>query len=231
MNTDRIRDCLLQLRERVAAAQKRAGRTPEPITIVGVTKKFPPELVAAAAGAGLQDIGENRVQELVAKQAALPDLALRWHLVGPLQTNKINKILGRIFLLQSLDRMSLAEGLQKRLKAPLDCLVEVNISGEASKHGVAPDRLPGFLDGLGACDKIRVRGLMTVGPLTGDQAVIRRAFQKTAALFEREKSQNRPGMDFRILSMGMSDDFEIAVEEGSTMIRVGTALFGPRPRF
>ncbi|MBU1699430.1 MAG: YggS family pyridoxal phosphate-dependent enzyme [Candidatus Eisenbacteria bacterium] len=229
MNEDLLRERFQNLQARVAEAARRVGRSAEEITIVGVTKKFPPAVLATAAQVGIRHVGENRVQELVEKQDALPAVELIWHMVGPLQTNKINKILGRIRLLQSLDRIELADALQKRLASPLDCLVEIKIAEETTKHGIDPDELPAFLDKLVTMDKIRVKGLMTVGPLTDDPSMIRKAFRRVADLFEKEKKRNRPGAEFRFLSMGMSDDFEIAIEEGSRMIRVGTALFGPRP--
>ncbi|MBD3334876.1 MAG: YggS family pyridoxal phosphate-dependent enzyme, partial [Candidatus Eisenbacteria bacterium] len=171
-----IRERLEKLQERLAAAAARAGRTAEEITLVGVTKRFPPAVIRAAYAAGVRHIGENRAQELAAKQPELEDLPITWHMVGHLQSNKINKVLGRIQLLQSLDRASLAEALQKRLTAPLDCLVEVNTAGEASKSGVEPAGLPRLLDRIAACDRLRVRGLMTVGPLTDDTGRIRAAF-------------------------------------------------------
>jgi hypothetical protein len=228
-----LRDAIAQryarLRERIAEAARRAGRDPGEILVVGVTKTFPPATIEAAYEAGLRHFGENRVQELLAKQPEVSHPDIVWHLVGHLQTNKVNKVIGRIHLLQSLDRPELAEALQKRLRDPLDCLVEVNTSGEPSKFGLPPDELPAFLDRLTGLDRLRIRGLMTVGPLTEDRDAIRRAFRKLAELFRREAAAERPQQDFRWLSMGMSADFEIAIEEGANMIRVGTALFGPRP--
>lgn len=214
---------------RVAAAARRAGRDPSEITVVGVSKRFPSEVIREAYHAGLRHVGENRVQELVPKWEGLRDLDIVWHMVGPLQTNKINKVLGRIHMLESLDRIELAEALHKRLAEPLDCLVEVNTSGEETKHGVDPDDLSRFLDDVAELYKLRVLGLMTVGPLTDDPDEIRAAFRTLARLFGSEGSRRRPGHEFQWLSMGMTGDFEIAIEEGSNMVRIGTGIFGPRP--
>lgn len=215
--------------DRVAAAARRAGRGPEDITVVGVSKTFPPGVIREAYHAGLRHVGENRAQELVPKWDALRDLELTWHMVGHLQTNKINKIVGRADLLQSLDRFELAQGLQKRLEEPLDCLVEVKTAPiESAKHGVPPEKLTELLDELSALDRIRVRGLMTVGPLTDDVGAVRRAFRLLKHLYDTESARRRPGQDFRWLSMGMTGDYEVAIEEGATMVRIGTGIFGPR---
>lgn len=214
---------------RIAAAAKSAGRDPSEITLVGVSKKFPPEVIREAYHAGLRHVGENRVQELVPKWEELRDLDITWHMVGPLQTNKINKVLGRIHMLESLDRIELAQALHKRLPGPLDCLVEVNTSREETKHGLTPNELPHFLDEVASLDKLRILGLMTVGPLTDDPDEIREAFRTLAQLFSSEGSRRRPGQEFQWLSMGMTGDFDIAIEEGSNMVRIGTGIFGPRP--
>ena len=225
---ERIADRFQRLRDRVAREAGLCGRRPEEITIVGVSKTFPAAAVREAYHAGLRHVGENRVQELVAKRESLRELDLVWHMVGRLQTNKINKLAGRVDLLESLDRVPLARALEKRLSKDLDCLVEVKTTAEPAKGGVAPEDVAGFLDEMAGSPRIRIRGLMTVGPLTDDPEETRRAFRLLAGIFRRERGVARPGQDLRWLSMGMSEDFPIAIQEGANMIRIGRALFGPR---
>jgi PLP dependent protein len=198
-----------------------------PVRIVGVTKTHGPEAVRAASAAGLHDVGENRVQEALQKQDALTDLMLEWHLIGTLQRNKVRNVVGRFGLIHSVDRADLAVELDRRTgegtRQPV--LVQVNCSGETQKGGVSPELLPALLDQLQSLERLQVRGLMTMSALTEDEDEQRRAFR---LLRELRDAGERQGHSLPELSMGMSGDYPIAVEEGATMIRLGTVLFGER---
>lgn len=216
-----------ELKARISAAARRSGRPPESVTLLAVTKTFPVGKIQEAYDSGLRLFGENRVQEALEKQGRLPK-DCRWHLIGQLQTNKINKTLGRFELIHSIDSLKLAKALSDRLKGDQAVLLEVNSSGEASKSGFTPQALLDLFGAIQALPRLQVRGLMTVGPLNPDIAVQRRAFALTRDLFGKiKKAADQPG-EFSVLSMGMSGDFEAAIEEGSTLVRVGSALFGER---
>jgi len=220
------------VRERIAAAAARAGRDPADITLVAVSKAFPLEAIRAAAAAGVTDIGENRVQEAVPKVAAV-GRGVRWHLVGHLQTNKAKTAVRHFDWIQSLDSLRLAEALQKAAVAGslevVPVLVEVNLGGEASKAGLPEADLLPLLRGLAALPRIRVEGLMVIPPFLEDPEAGRPYFARLRALAEKARAEGPPHVRMVHLSMGMSHDFEVAVEEGATMVRVGTAIFGPRP--
>lgn len=221
-------DKLKELQGRIAEAAARSGRSASLITLVAVTKTHPVEVIREAYGAGLRHFGENRVQEALLKIEALPS-DIQWHLIGQLQTNKINKILGKFTLVHAVDSWDLAQALSARVgEDGQDILLEVNSSGEASKAGVAPDRALELAERVAGLPGLRLRGLMTVGPLTEDPGRQREAFKRSKGLFDEMRGLNWTGKDFSTLSMGMSGDFEIAIEEGSTLVRVGTALFGAR---
>ena len=218
---------LAVVRETVARCQAARGWQ-HPVRVVGVTKTHGPEAVQAAIAAGLWDIGENRVQEALQKQDALPGLPAEWHLIGTLQRNKARHVVGRFSLIHSLDREDLAAELNRRV-AGADgrqrVLVQVNCSGESQKGGVSPEHLPALLDQLAELDRLEVLGLMTMSALTHDDAEQRRAFR---LLRELRDAGETSGHRLPELSMGMSDDYPVAVEEGATMIRLGTVLFGER---
>jgi len=195
---------------------------------LAVTKTLPVETIQQAYEAGLREFGENRVQEALEKMGKLP-LDARWHLIGQLQTNKINKTLGKFALVHSIDSLHLAGALSERMgTGNQDVLLEVNASREASKAGVAPEEAVVTSEKISMLPGLKLRGLMTVGPLTDDSKKQREAFKKLKGLFEEIKGKGFIQTGFSILSMGMSGDFEMAIEEGSTLVRVGTALFGPR---
>ncbi|HEX7336523.1 MAG TPA: YggS family pyridoxal phosphate-dependent enzyme [Gemmatimonadales bacterium] len=218
---------LAVVRETVARCQAARGWR-HPVRIVGVTKTHGPEAVRAAMGAGLRDVGENRVQEALQKQDALAGLPAEWHLIGTLQRNKARQVIGRFSLIHSLDREDLATELNRRLESAAlrqRVLVQVNCSGESQKGGVSPEQLPAFLDFLAGLGRLEVLGLMTMSALTDDAAEQRRAFR---LLRELRDAGERSGRRLPELSMGMSGDYPIAVEEGATMIRLGTVLFGER---
>lgn len=218
---------LAVVRETVGRCQAARGWR-HPVRIVGVTKTHGPEAVRAAIAAGLRDIGENRVQEALQKQDALPGLAAEWHLIGTLQRNKARQVVGRFSLIHSLDREDLAVELNRRVAGAerrQRVLIQVNCSGEPQKGGASPEHLPALLDQLAELDRLECLGLMTMSALTDDQAEQRRAFR---LLRDLRDAGERSGHKLPELSMGMSGDYPIAVEEGATMIRLGTVLFGER---
>ncbi len=220
------------VRERIARAAERAGRRPEEVAILGATKGVPPKRIREAAALGLRLFGENRVQEARDKIPQLADLDLTWHMIGHLQTNKVRHAVRLFHLVESLDRQELARELEKRL-ARMDrrmpVLLEVNTSGEPSKYGLPPEpdallQLAEFV--LSQAPHLELRGLMTLGPYPPEEARSRRAFARLREL--RDLLSRRLGMALPVLSMGMSEDFEYAVLEGATEVRLGRALFGPR---
>ncbi|TMF21651.1 MAG: YggS family pyridoxal phosphate-dependent enzyme [Chloroflexi bacterium] len=211
-----IEENLKAVRERIA----QAGRNPEEVTIVAVTKGFGPEVCRAAFDAGLRILGENRVQEAVVKMDAVQ--GPEWHLVGHLQTNKARAAAGRFALIQSVDSRHLADALA-RVNVEQKVLVEVNVAREPRKTGVDPAGAQELLDAV--AEMLDLQGLMAMGPAEGDP---RPAFDELRTI--RDEAQQRLGKPLPILSIGMSGDFEVAVKAGSTMVRLGTVLFGPRPR-
>jgi PLP dependent protein len=217
---------LARVREAVATHQAIGGWT-HPVRIVAVTKTHGPEAVRAAVAAGLTDIGENRVQEAMEKQEALAGIRADWHLIGTLQRNKARHAVGRFALIHSVDRLDLAAELDRRAAEGhrQAVLVQVNCSDEPQKGGVNPGGLPALLEAVGRFTRLEVRGLMTMSALTDDVAEQRRAFRR---LRELRDAGERSGHRLPELSMGMSGDFAVAVEEGATMIRIGTLLFGER---
>lgn len=228
MVSDGLQERLARVREIIAERQRRAG-VGHPVRIIAVTKTHGPAMVEAAVAAGLADVGENRVQEALAKQEALPDLQVRWHLIGALQRNKARHAVGRFELIHAVDRVELADELARRVQAGhrQAVLVEVNTSAEPQKAGVAPAGLPALLDHLAGLSALEVRGLMTMAPFTDEEPVQRRCFAALRALRDRAE---RDGHALPELSMGMSGDYPAAVEEGATMVRLGTVLFGERMR-
>lgn len=217
-----------EVRARVDAACRAAGRDPAEVAVLPVSKTFGPEVVREAAALGLNRFGENKVQELREKTAALADLSLEWVLIGHLQTNKARDVARLASEVQSLDRLELAEALHRRLDAEgraLDVLVQVKTSPEESKHGLPPEALPAFLDRLGAYPTLHVRGLMTMAVQSDDAQAVRACFRQ---LRELRDAAVRQGHALPRLSMGMSGDFPLAVAEGATEVRIGTAIFGRR---
>jgi pyridoxal phosphate enzyme (YggS family) len=226
MNFPALAGRLEEIRARIRFHQARAGWT-HPVRIVAVTKSHGPEAVRAAVAAGLEDVGENRVQEALAKQEQLGDLSVRWHLIGSLQRNKVRHVVGRFALIHSVDRSELAAELDRRIAggARQPVLIEVNCSGESQKGGVAPAELPARIETVVALPRLELRGLMTLAPLSDDERLQRNAFAALRKLRERMQAS---GHALPELSMGMSGDFPVAVEEGATLVRLGTLLFGER---
>jgi hypothetical protein len=213
---------ITRVQARISAAAERAGRWSGDITLIGVSKTRPAGVVAAAFAAGLRDFGENRVQEAASKIGALraQHVTPCWHLVGHLQRNKVAAALDLFDILHSVDSERLAEAISAQAAGPVRVLIEVNVAGEASKFGVAPGDVAGLAERIGRLPNIELVGLMTVAPQVDDPEDVRPVF--------RTLRQLRDTVGLRELSMGMTDDFEVAVEEGSTLVRVGRAIFGAR---
>jgi len=220
---------LAAVEDAIARACARAGRPRADVTLVAVSKEQPDAAVRALVDLGVRDLGENRVQAFVARRAAFPEV--RWHLIGPVQTNKVKDLVRHPpALLHTIDRLQLVDALTTRLEAQhavLDVLIQVNVDAEATKSGVAPEALDALADEVARSPALRLRGLMCI-PRPGDDDALRRAFARLGALGPTiaDRTVDPTRVD---LSMGMSDDFTIAIEEGATLVRIGTALFGPRP--
>jgi pyridoxal phosphate enzyme (YggS family) len=231
-----IAENVASVRVRMAEASRRAGRRPEEIALMAVSKTHPPEHVREAHAAGLRLFGENRVQEFAAKAAALADLAAAdWHMIGHLQTNKAGKAAELFCAVDSVDSVKLAEKLDaaaRSLSKKLSVLIEINVGGESAKSGVAPDsrELEELLLAAPRLEALKVLGLMTVPPFTDDPEEARRYFRKLRQLRDTIAARRLPAAQMNMLSMGMSHDFQVAIEEGSTCVRVGTAIFGNRTR-
>jgi pyridoxal phosphate enzyme (YggS family) len=220
-----------QVMDAIAAAARRVGRDPANIRLVGAAKLVSVDRLRPIVAAGLAIIGENYLQEAKAKIAAL-DLPVSWHFIGHLQTNKAAAAVKLFDLIHSVDRPALAQALDRaadRLGKVQDILLEVNIAGEASKSGVAPEDAPSLLHTCAQLPHLRVRGLMTMPPWRPDPEDVRPYFRRLRELRDHLLTFNLPGVALPELSMGMSDDFAVAIEEGATLVRIGTALFGPRP--
>lgn len=226
-NLTSLKGSLDRVRERIADAAERAGRDPTDVTLVAISKTFPIDVLQTAIGSGATDLGENRAQELREKVAALGDAA-RWHFVGPLQTNKVRLVVGAAQVIHSIDRLELAVSISRRaarLDLVQDVLLEVNLTREAAKHGVEPERALELARAVHELDNLSLSGLMTMAPFSDDPETSRPYFQQLAALRD-EVAAAIPGATG--LSMGMSRDFEVGVEEGATLVRVGEAIFGSR---
>jgi hypothetical protein len=216
------------IKSRIAAAARKAGRDPDAVTLVAVSKNHDREAIRAAVAAGMTDLGESRVQEADAKITTLGHVA-RWHLIGHLQTNKAARAIQLFDTIDAVDSIHLAEKIDAEAEKEgkrIECLAEINSSGEDSKYGFSPAQARDALAELAGLNHIIWRGIMTIGPYNVDEERIRRAFRQTREIFV--ESRGLFGERFDTLSMGMSDDFETAIEEGSTQVRIGTAIFGPR---
>ena len=217
---------LQAVRQTIARSAERAGRDPNQVALVAVTKMFAVERIREALAVGLRILGENRVQEALPKIDEIGPANVDWHLIGHLQTNKVKFIEGRFRMVQSLDSVGLAQALDRRIQSPLDVLVEVNVAEEPQKTGVLPADLGSVAGAVNAAQHLRLRGLMTVAPMVPDPEAVRPVFRQLRSL--RDKTSQQLGVTLPVLSMGMTDDYAIAVEEGATMLRLGRALFGPR---
>ena len=220
---------LASVRARITAAEARSGRPAGSVTLIGVVKTLPAETLSAAVALGLGHLGENRVQEAEVHQRAVGRAAARWHMIGHLQRNKAGRALELFDVVHAVDDLELAQALDRRARATaqrMPVLIEVNVSGEASKFGVAPERAAELAEQVAALAGVELKGLMTVGAPVARPEEARPGFARLREL--RDEIARRLGQPLTELSMGMSGDYEVAVEEGATMVRVGSALFGAR---
>jgi hypothetical protein len=225
-----IKDNIITVHENIEKSCLKAGRDPKEVTLISVTKTKPLPDLRAAYEAGERNFGENKVQELVSKIDELPS-DIKWHMIGHLQRNKVKQIVGRVELIHSVDSYRLAEeiniqSIKKNVITPI--LIEINIGDEISKFGIRPDETEELIREISELKNIKVKGLMTVAPNFEDPEDTRPLFRSMHNLFIDIKNKNIDNVDMCILSMGMTNDYKIAVEEGATMVRVGTAIFGPR---
>lgn len=221
----KVTENLAIIEDKIRQACQKSGRNREDITIIAVTKYVSTERAGEAVDAGIINLGENRDEGLSNKYSVLNGKAV-WHFIGSLQTRKVKNIIDKVEYIHSLDRLSLAEEIQKRAKKPVKCFIQVNVSGEDSKHGIELSQALEFIKSLEGFNKITVAGLMTMAPFTDDESVLRGCFKKLKELQTEIQNASLGNAPCTELSMGMSNDYPIAVEEGATMIRIGTALVG-----
>ena len=231
----KISDNILSVKKSIEDAEAASGREKGSVTLIGVTKVFPVEYAEAAAMSGLTDLGENRVQELVPKVERFSSLGIdvSWHLIGTLQKNKVKYIIGKTHLIHSVNSVELAEEISKRSQSnnvTSRILLQANVSGEESKHGFAPHELKPAIDKIMALPSVIICGLMTMAPIETYEGQAREVFARTRIIFEDLKDYT--GLDsWEVLSMGMSQDYKSAILEGSTHVRIGTAIFGNRAEY
>jgi len=234
-----IKNNIIKVRERIAQAAKRSGRTPESIQLVAVSKTVPVEKIIAVVDAGITDIGENRVQEATQKHQIIYEdeskgsfhESVKWHLVGHLQRNKVKQALEIFDMIHSVDSVRLMDEIEKRaaqMDKIVDALVEVNTSAEETKYGIKPEEVVDFMKQASQYDHLKVKGLMTIGIFAEDPEVTRPCFQQLRNLRDEVANLNLPNIEMKYLSMGMTNDFEVAIEEGTDIVRIGTAIFGSR---
>ena len=231
VDAELIRSNLAEVHRRIDSATEAAGREPGEVRLLLATKTQPPEAVRVAIEAGEKLVAENRVQEVRPKYEALEDLDYERHFIGNLQSNKINALLPYVSCIESLDRLSLARKLNRKLEAEgtsIEVLVQVNTSGEESKFGLEPAEVAGFMKEVSGLETLKVRGLMTIGLNTEDPELARASLRRLRELRDEVRQMNLGSIEMTELSMGMSGDLEVAIEEGSTIIRVGSAIFGSR---
>lgn len=225
-----IQQNLQRVRDLIEQSVGKVGRDSESVKLVAVTKTQPVENIQQVVDEGIIDLGENRVQELVEKFGEIKG-QVRWHLIGYLQTNKVRQIVDKVYLIHSLDRLALAEEIDFRARQRgiiCQVLVQVNVSGEESKHGISPEEAAGFVTQLAGLPNLRVCGLMTMAPFYADPETTRGVFAGLSQLAKKIDQLNIEGVSMEWLSMGMSNDFQVAIEEGATMIRIGSDIFNPR---
>lgn len=233
MMKDTIEYNIREVQKRIQRTCRLAGRDPDSVTVVLATKTVPTERILEASSFGYSIVAENRVQEAEEKIEALGDRwkELEWHFIGHLQSNKVNKVIRFASMVQSIDRMKIVRKMHRRLKKvdqSIDVLIQVNVSGEPSKYGIEPSSAIPFIEKTASFDRLRIKGLMTIGLFSDDRPRVRAGFQLLRRLRDEIDVLNIPGVEMKHLSMGMTNDFEIAIEEGATMIRPGRAIFGER---
>jgi len=226
--TGTISENLLNIHDRIAKAAKRAGRDPGEVTIIAVTKMVEPKRIKEAISAGIRVFGENYVQEAQEKIGKFKEKNLKWHFIGHLQKNKAKLAVELFDLMHAVDSVELAQELNKRSKEPVDILIEVNIAKENTKAGIDPEGAVKLARAISAMPNLKLRGLMAIPPSFEEPESSRPYFAMVRRLAERINKEKLPGVYMRELSMGMSNDFEVAIEEGATMVRLGTAIFGTR---
>jgi pyridoxal phosphate enzyme (YggS family) len=217
--------------KKIEAACKKVGRNPNDITLIAVSKTVESPKVREAVAAGVDNLGENRVQELVKKYEDLKDIDIKWHMIGHLQKNKVKYIIDKTVLIHSVESLSLAEEIDKRAKKAgivANVLIELNIGEEESKFGIKEENVYDFVKSMEEFENIKVSGLMTVAPFCENPEDVRWVFKKMKDIYDKISAMNLKNAEMKYLSMGMTNDFEIAIEEGSNMIRIGTAIFGAR---
>lgn len=225
-----IKESIENIRKNMEAAAIKAGRDPGGLLLIAVTKTRNPQEINAAIDVGITDIGENKVQEIQDKYDKVNPV--RWHMIGHLQTNKVKYIIDKVSLIHSVDSLKLAIEIDKRARQhnkTMDILIQVNAAEEESKFGIASDETGIMIQQiLDSCPNVRIRGLMSIAPLTGDPETTRKYFKEVNGLYQKYGNIDHPAIDFRYLSMGMSNDYQVAIEEGANTIRIGTSIFGER---
>lgn len=227
----KIEQNIADILKNVEESAKKVGKSLDDITVIAVTKTVDSSRALRAFEAGLKDLGENRVQEFISKNEDLKNYDINWHIIGHLQTNKVKYIIGKVKLIHSLESLSLAEEIDKRSKQHglvTDVLVEINIAEEESKFGIKKENLIDFLKSIEKYDNIRIVGLMTVAPFVEDKEEVRWVFKEMKHLFDEVSNMSFKNVDMKYLSMGMTNDYDVAIEEGSNIVRIGTAIFGSR---
>ncbi len=225
-----IKEQLEEVRERVNAACLRAGRDPKSVTLIAVSKTKPAQAVQEAYEAGARDFGENKVQEILQKQPALPQ-DIRWHMIGHLQRNKVHQVIGKAVLIHAVDSLRLAEQIEQeaaKQNLDVDVLLEINVAKEESKYGFFLEDAEEAIRRISALPHVHIKGLMTIAPFVENPEENRGIFQKLYQFSVDINDKNIDNVTMGVLSMGMSGDFEVAIEEGATMVRIGTSIFGAR---
>lgn len=225
-----IRENILEIQEKINAACRRAGRSSEDVTLIAVSKTKPAEAVREAINCGMADFGENKVQELCDKIEVINE-KVRWHLIGHLQTNKVKYIVDKVYLIHSVDSLRLAEKIQdeaEKKNVDVNILIQVNVANEATKFGLSPEETPDVIEKIAKLPNVHIKGLMTIAPFSETGEENRQFFRKLKQLSVDINEKNIDNVSMSVLSMGMSHDFETAIEEGATYVRVGTSIFGER---
>lgn len=231
LSAEQLAENIAHVRARIAEAAQNAGRDPAEITLVAVSKTKPVELVEMAYNLGVTDFGENRVQEALPKIEHFHPRGLRWHLIGHLQSNKAGKVVAPFSCVHSVDSLHLAQALSRHAREQgrqLSILLQVNVAGEASKEGMTPEEAPSIAKQIAALPALQITGLMTLAPLVPDPAEVRPVFRALRLLRDRLRAEITASA-WTQLSMGMTDDYTVAIEEGATLVRIGRAIFGQRP--
>jgi PLP dependent protein len=226
-----IRENLQKIQKTIETACRKSGRDPSEVTLIAVSKTFGADRIREALDAGIADIGESYVQEMSTKREELSDRDIRWHFIGPLQRNKVKYIIDFIHLIHSVESLKVCQEIEKRaarIGREIEVLLEVNTSGEPQKHGVSPDDTLALFREISVFDHVHIRGLMTMAPFVDDPENARPSFALLRELKSRLLDDGVPAIQVRHLSMGMSSDYEVAIEEGATLVRIGSSIFGER---